>query len=122
VPGAGFAALVLAFADDPAQRLFAGVVVLVLLVIAASDLIFAPRLTVDEDGLRVYAPFDRVRLPWRDIDSVTVSTVRRLGLRSAILEISAGDRLVVLDRHDLAADPWAVTNRIAELLRSRNAA
>jgi hypothetical protein len=114
VPGAAFAALVAIFADDPAQRAFAVVVVLALLAIAAGDLFFAPRLTVTDDGLRVHAPFDRAQLSWSEVDSVKASTSSRFGIRSSALEISAGERLLMLDRRDLAADPWAVVNRIAE--------
>jgi hypothetical protein len=114
VPGAAFAALVALFADDPVQRVFAVAVVLALLAIAAGDVFFAPRLTVTDDEVRVHGPFDRARLPWTQVDSVKATTSSRFGLRSSALEISAGERLLVLDRRDLAADPWAVANRIAE--------
>ena len=114
VPGAGFAALVAIFATDPVQRAFAAVVVVALLAIAAADFFFAPRLTITDQGLRVHAPLERARLRWDEVDSIAATTSRRLGLRAPTLEISAGERLIVLDRRDLAADPWAVANRIAE--------
>jgi hypothetical protein len=100
------------------QRAFAAAVVVALLAIAAADAVFAPRLTVTEEGIRVHAPFDRARLPWSDIDAVVATSARRFGVRTSILEISAGERLLVLDRRDLAADPWAVANRIAEFRAS----
>jgi hypothetical protein len=114
LPGAAFAALVGLFADDPAQRLFAVVVVVVLLALGLGDVIFAPRLSVDGQGLRVRAPFDRARLAWDQVDWVKATTSQRYGLRTSVLEISAGERLIVLDRRDLAADPWAVASRIRE--------
>lgn len=114
VPGAGLAALIAIFGTDAVQRFFSVVVVIVLLALVATDFLFAPRLTVSDDGLRVFAPFDRVTLRWEEIESIQARNVRRYGIVSTGLEISAGERLVVLDKRDLAADPWAVAGVIAD--------
>lgn len=114
IPGAGFAALIAFFADEPVQRVFAGVVVVALLLIAAADVCFSPRLTVTGEEVRVHGPFDRARLPWNEIDTIQATSSTRFGLHTALLEINAGERLIVLDKKDLAADPWAVAGKIAE--------
>lgn len=114
VPGAVLAAVAAAVADDPVQRFFSIVVALVLVAVTAAELVFRPRLVVTADGLRVNGPFDRAVLPWASIVTVQASTSQRYGLRSHVLEIDAGERLVVLDRRDLAADPWAVARAITD--------
>jgi Bacterial PH domain len=111
-PGAVLALAYFLLADDAPQRLFTGVVVVVLLAIVATDLVFAPRLVVSPEGLRVRTPFDRATLPWPELDFVRATTSQRYGLRTVVLEISAGDRLLVLDRRDLAADPEKVADVI----------
>jgi len=67
----------------------------------------------------VRAPLDRAQLSWDDIDSIKAVTVSRYGLHSSILEISAGERLIILDKKDLAGDPWAVAATIAEFRFTR---
>ena len=114
LPGALFAGLLAFVGDDPVQRFFSLVVVVVLLAVVATDLVFAPRLTVDPAGLRVFAPLDRAHVGWAELESVHASSTQRYGLRSTVLEIDAGDRLLVLDRRDLAADPWEVASAIVE--------
>ncbi|MGN6605852.1 MAG: PH domain-containing protein [Jatrophihabitans sp.] len=119
LPGAALAGLVAVLGTDPVQRFFSIVVVLVLLALAVADLVFRPRLVVDADGLRVFGPFDRVALPWSAVASVRASTSQRYGLRTTVLEIDAGERLVVLDKRDLAADPWAVARAIGDFRGAR---
>jgi hypothetical protein len=82
--------------------------------VTAAELVFRPRLVVTADGLRIHGPFDRAVLPWAAIVTVQASTSQRYGLRSHVLEIDAGERLVVLDRRDLSADPWAVARAITD--------
>jgi hypothetical protein len=88
--------------------------VVALLLIAGADICFSPRLTVTDAELSVRSPFDRARLPWSEIESIQATSSKRFGLHSAMLEISAGERLIILDKKDLAADPWTVVNKIAE--------
>ena len=113
-PGAAFALLVVILASDPVQRTFSAAVVIALLAIVVSDLYFAPRLTVTAAGVRVFAPFQRARLEWAEIESLDARATRRYGLVSTTLEISAGEALIVLDRRDLKHDPRAVVAAIAE--------
>jgi hypothetical protein len=113
-PGAAFALLVVILGTDPVQRTFSAAVVVALLAIVFGDVYFAPRLTVTHSGVRVYAPFDRATLGWHEIDSIEARNIRRYGLVSSTLEISAGERLIVLDKRDLKGDPWAVAGSIAQ--------
>ena len=114
VPGAAFALLVVLLGSDPVQRTFSAAVVVALLAIVFGDVYFAPRLTITGTGLRVYAPFQRAMLGWHEIDTIEARATRRYGLVTTTLEISSGERLIVLDRRDLKNDPRAVLSTISE--------
>jgi hypothetical protein len=89
----------------------------VLLVLAGLDFWYGPPLVADREGLQLRSgPGRTLRIPWADVESVesTTSTSRGL-LRLASLEIDLGDRLVVLSRHRLGADP----DEVAVELRRR---
>ena len=60
---------------------------------ALRDLIAPVRLAADADGVTVVTGFARRRrhLPWAQIERVRVDRRDRLGLRSEMLEIDAGD-------------------------------
>ena len=110
---ASVGALASAFAapDRPGQLLFA-LAVIVLLGYVLGDLIFWPRLYVDAGGIRVRTPLARMDLPWVDIDDVRADLRTRHGLRSATLEVDAGQTLVVFSRRSLGADPTAVRDLV----------
>lgn len=82
---------------------------------AVSDLLFAPRLAAGPDGLVVRSPWAWARLPWDHIDAVRADVRHRHGLRTVALEIDAGERLIVLSRRALGADPEAVAARVRAL-------
>ncbi len=106
------AAAAAALTGDPAGRLlFAGAAV-VLAAYAVTDLICRPRLIADAQAVRVRAPGLFVRLPWERIEAVRADVRRRHGLRSAALEIDTGERLIVLTRRNLGADPEQVAQLV----------
>ena len=81
-----------------------------------------PRLAADDDALVLRGPFTTRRWPWARVDAVRVVRMRRLGLPAAYLEIDArddggGERLLVLGRLELGADPADV----AEALQAHRA-
>jgi hypothetical protein len=82
---------------------------------AVSDLLFAPRLSAGPAGLVVRSPWVWVRLPWESVDAVRADARVRHGLRSVTLEIDAGERLIVLSRRALGADPETVAVRVRAL-------
>lgn len=103
------AALALAtlLADDNAGRLLIGLATLLVTYLAAFASIARPRLTADADGLAVRGFASTTVLPWHEV-KVKLQTTRRLGREQQTLELDADDRLVVLTRLDLGADPEEV--------------
>ena len=103
-----------ALTSDRAGRLLFAAAALLLAAYAVTDLVFRPRLAVDAAGLRVRGPWAFARLGWDEVDAVRADVRMRHGLRTVALEIDAGDRLIVLSRRALGADP----EQVAELVRA----
>jgi Bacterial PH domain len=108
--------LVLVFLDT-AGRLLVGAAALLVLLLAARDLVLRPRLVAGSDGVVVRTLGGRCRLPWTGL-RVHVRATRRFGLRSRTLELdtAAGPDdegvLVLLGRRDLGADPDEVARAL----------
>jgi hypothetical protein len=113
------AALAFAFGrDDPVQWFLAAVVGLGLAGWALRDLIAPVRLAADPDGVAVAVGFaGRRRLGWSEIERVRLDRRDRLGVRTNLLEIDAGDHLYLFSRYDLGAEPEDV---LAALLALRS--
>jgi hypothetical protein len=113
--GLGLALLVL----DAPGRVLVGAGALLLLALAAHDVLARPRLTAGPDGVDVRTWARRHHLPWSRL-RVRVRESRRLGVRSRTLELdtAAGPDddgvLVVLGRRDLGAEP----DEVAQALRA----
>jgi hypothetical protein len=103
-----------AITDDRAGRLLFAAAAVLLLGYTVSDLWLWPRLSADRVGVRVRSLLERADLPWSAIDAVRADVSTRHGLRTVTLEIDAGERLIVLSRRSLGADP----ERVAELVRA----
>ena len=112
-------ALALVVLDAPG-RVLVGAGALLLLALAARDLVARPRLTAGPDGIDVRTWTRRRHLPWSGL-RVRVRESRRLGMRSRTLELdtAAGPDddgvLVVLGRRDLGADPERVARELLAL-------
>jgi hypothetical protein len=112
-------ALAAAFLDT-AGRVLVGAAALLALVLALRDGLARPRLSAGPDGVQVRTGMARRHLPWRRLQ-VRVTTTRRLGLRSRVLELdTAADAdddgvLVLLGRWDLGADPEDVERALRAL-------
>ncbi|ANY09969.1 hypothetical protein AFB00_10955 [Pseudonocardia sp. HH130630-07] len=112
-------ALVLTGAD-PAGRLIAGAAALGLGLAAASGTRARPRLEAGPDGLTVRRLTWTRHAPWSRVDEVRVLHTRRLGRSSTLLEldlrdVDGGERLVILGRPELGADPDEVAEVLAGL-------
>ncbi|WP_285636482.1 PH domain-containing protein [Lentzea sp. NBRC 102530] len=94
-------------ADDNAGRLLIGLATLLVAYLAAFASLARPRLSADANGLVVRGFASRTQLPWHEV-KVKLQTTRRLGREQQTLELDADDRLVVLTRLDLGADPEEV--------------
>jgi hypothetical protein len=114
--GLGFAVLVL----DTTGRVLVGAGMLLLLVLAARDVLARPRLAAGPDGVEVRTWLHGRRLAWAGL-RVRVRESSRLGVRSRTLELdtAAGPDddgvLVVLGRRDLGADPAEVARALHAL-------
>jgi hypothetical protein len=95
-------------AADPVGHLLYGVAVVFVAAVAATDLLWSPRLMVTASGVVVRSPTRSGRYPWTAIDAIRVDRRRRLGIRQASLEIDLGDDLIVLSQRALGADPTDV--------------
>ncbi|HEY2272683.1 MAG TPA: PH domain-containing protein [Jatrophihabitantaceae bacterium] len=114
-------ALLLAItSSDGTGRVLFGLAAIVLAGYSIGDVLFWPRLAVDEAGVRIRTPLERADLPWADVDAIRADVRQRYGLRSVTLEIDAGQTLVVLSRRALGADPEAVAGAVRRLDPRRN--
>lgn len=114
--GLGLALVVL----DAPGRVLVGGGALLLLVLAARDVLARPRLTAGPDGVDVRTWTGRRHLPWSGL-RLRVRESRRFGVPSRTLELdtAAGPDddgvLVVLGRRDLGADPDEVARALRTL-------
>lgn len=99
-------------ADDPESRVLAAVVVLVLAAAATHGSVCRPRLLVDAEGVQVRGLTGVRRWSWPDA-TVALRTTRRLGRTIRVIEVDAGDDLVVLTQLELGADPADVADAVA---------
>ena len=96
---------------DPAGRLLLVAAALWLAVLAGRDLLLAPVLDADLDGLRVVDGWRRIEVAWSGVEDVRLVTDRR----APLVELDLGDRLVVLSRRRLARSPSEVVDELTEL-------
>lgn len=112
-------ALAVVLVDAPG-RVLVGAGALLVLGLAARDLLTRPRLSAGPDGIDVGTLTGRRHLPWSTA-RVRLRETRRLGLRGRTLELdtAAGPDddgvLVVLGRRDLGADPAEVARALRSL-------
>ncbi|GID97284.1 PH domain-containing protein [Amorphoplanes digitatis] len=102
--------------EDPVQLVLGGVATAALTAWAARDLIAPVRLSADTSGVTVVTGFRRRRhLAWPQIERVRVERSERLGLRSSLLEIDAGESLHMFSTSDLGAEPEEVAEALNAL-------
>jgi hypothetical protein len=88
-------------------QLFVGLIAAVCLgIYGLRDVLARERLRADPDGIvavRGFAGHDR--LAWTDVEGVRLDSRSRLGARSQLLEIDAGEHIYLYSRFDLGVDP-----------------
>jgi hypothetical protein len=105
---------------DAAGRVLVGTGAVLVLVLAARDLLARPRLAAGPDGVDVRTLTGHRHLPWSDL-RVNVRETRRLGVRGRTLELDTARGtddpgvLIVLARRDLGADPEEVARALRAL-------
>ena len=83
---------------------------------AARDLLAPVRLAADRAGVTVVVGFaGRRQLAWSEIDRVRVDARQRLGLRSELVEIDAGDSLHLFGSGELGAPVADVVEELTRL-------
>jgi hypothetical protein len=108
------------FAVDTAGRLLIGAAALLVLGLAARDLLLRPRLAAGPAGVVVRNLGGRAELAWPQL-RVDVRTTRRFGVSNRVLELdtAAGPdddgMLVLLGRRELGADPEDVARALRDL-------
>jgi Bacterial PH domain len=104
---------------DPAGRLLLGLAAALLAGIAGTDLLLRPRLRADASGIEVRTLALRRALPWAEVSRVRVDEQSRFGRTARILEVDAGDTLVLLSRRALGTDPREVADALAAIRTGR---
>lgn len=122
VVGVGLALAVLLL--DPAGRILVGAAALLLLALAARDLVLRPRLSAGPAGVVVRGLAGRRELAWAGL-RIGVRTTRRWGVTGQVLELDTARSpdddgvLVVLGRRDLGTDPAAVARALQQMNPAR---
>ncbi|MBP2475511.1 hypothetical protein JOF53_004383 [Crossiella equi] len=106
------------FTGDPAGRVIALLAALVIGFLALFGTVARPRLAASPSGLAVRGLTRTEHWPWPEV-STRVMHTQRFGRRTAVLEVEVSqdeaERLFVLGRLDLGADPEDVVAQLAEL-------
>lgn len=96
------------------DRLFVGVVVIVLVATSTFGTLARPRLCADADGVAIRGLRGERRWPWSAV-SVRVRANKRFGVRNALLEIDVDEQLILLSKLDLGEDPEDVAAELDQL-------
>lgn len=114
-----FALITLFLADEPVSRTLAGLATLALILGAVRDFAVPVRLSADAAGITLVSGVAaRRRLAWSQVERVRVDARSRLGLRSELLEIDAGDTLHLFSENQLGVPPGDAA-AVLERLRDR---
>jgi hypothetical protein len=111
-----FVGLAVATGGDATRLTVAGAAAVVLLGLAARDLAAPVRLAADSGGVTVVHGFaGRRTIPWAEVERVRVDTRMRLGLRSQLLEVDAGESLHLFSASELGTECAAVAATLTAL-------
>ncbi|MDA2991144.1 MAG: PH domain-containing protein [Actinomycetota bacterium] len=120
IAGIGVAGVLMAVgsltvADDPAGRILTGIAAVGLVVFAAGSWRARPRLAVTPEGLVYRGWLRSTTLLREDVELIRITEFRRWGRTVRLLEIETGDdRLFVLSRWDLGADPLEALDALTD--------
>lgn len=111
-----FLLVALAFNDDRGRLVVAGLAGLLCAGYAVRDLLVPHRLAADAEGVTVVSGLGRRRrLGWDQIEGVRRDERRRLGTRSELLEIDAGNNLYLFSGYDLGMPCWRAAEQLAAI-------
>ncbi|BBZ78505.1 hypothetical protein MANY_38420 [Mycolicibacterium anyangense] len=96
-------------------RILTGVAAVGLILFALGSWRARPRLAITPDGLVYRGWFRSQTLRHPDISLIRITEFRRIGRKVRLLEIdTTDDRLIVLSRWDLGAEPLGVLDALTE--------
>ncbi|MCX2731266.1 PH domain-containing protein [Saccharopolyspora sp. NFXS83] len=102
-------------AETPTDRLFVGVLTVVLAVASGCGSVLRPRLRADPSGIALRGFTGTRHHPWSQV-RFQVRSRQRLGLTSSTLELDTeSGELVVLGKLDLGEDPQDVADALEDL-------
>ncbi|MGI8722615.1 MAG: PH domain-containing protein [Geodermatophilaceae bacterium] len=113
--GAAMAAI--GFTVDPTGRWLVWAAAALLFGIAAVDLVVRPKLRADPYGVTVRALSGATSAPWSEVQ-VSLRQHQRFGRSVATVELELEEKLIILGRRELGADPEQVAARLAQLRSS----
>jgi hypothetical protein len=109
------------FGGDPTRVVIAVAAGLVLAAYALRDVLAPVRVAADPTGITVVTGYAGHRhLPWSAIERIRVDERQRLGTRSELLEIDAGESLHLFSAYELNA-PCVEVAEALEQLRAASA-
>jgi hypothetical protein len=120
VAGLGIAGILMAIGcvtvvTDPPGRILTGIAAVGLLAFAFGSWRARPRLAITTDALVYRGWFRSQTLRRPDIMLIRITEFRRIGRKTRLLEIeTTADRLIVLSRWDLGADPVSVLDALTD--------
>lgn len=105
------------FTVDPTGRWLVWAAAALLFGIAAVDLVVRPKLRADPYGVTVRALSGATSAPWSEVQ-VSLRQHQRFGRSVATVELELEEKLIILGRRELGADPEQVAARLAQLRSS----
>jgi len=110
---AGVFALAAVLASGRTPTVVAGIAAAGMAIYGLRDVLTRERLRVETDGLTVvHGIAGRARLGWNQIERIRVDERLRLGVRTQLLEVDAGEWIGQYGRYELDADPEDVAAAI----------
>lgn len=104
----------LGFTVDPTGRWLVWAAAALLFGIGVVDLLVRPRLRADDSGLTVRALTVRRSAPWPQVE-MQLRQHQRFGRSVATLELDVEEKLIILGRRELGADPEVVLEQLTRL-------
>jgi hypothetical protein len=120
IAGLGIAGILMAIGcvtvvTDPPGRILTGIAAVGLLAFAFGSWRARPKLAITADALVYRGWFRAQTLRRPDVAKIRITEFRRIGRKARLLEIeTSADRLIVLSRWDLGADPLGVLDSLTD--------
>jgi hypothetical protein len=85
---------------------------------AVRDVLTRERLRADDSGVTVARVLGDVHVGWPTVERIQLDSRLRLGVRTELLEIDAGDQVFQFSRFDLGTEPAQAAEDLGRLRRA----